>query len=284
MRFHVLTLFPEAFDGPFRYSMLGMARENDLVFIEITDLRDYTNDAHRTADDYQFGGGPGMVLKPEPVFEAVDAALGQYPPEQQTDIPVVLLSPQGELFNQGIAEELSEAPALVLICGHYGGVDERVAQGLVTREISIGDFVLTGGEPAAMVLVDAVARLTQGVVGSPESVSEDSFTSGLLQHPQYTRPAEYRGMDVPEILRSGHHEEIARWRRRESLRRTFQRRPETAEVGPAGPRGPGLPPWVGVCPTRRRLPITQRPSQTVHTVQTARRMPHQPSERPIKAQ
>ena len=226
MRFHVLTLFPEAFDGPFRYSMLGMAGDKGLLSMEVTDLRDYTNDAHRTADDYQFGGGPGMVLKPEPVFEAVGAALGQYPPEQQTDIPVVLLSPQGELFNQGIAEELSEGPALVLICGHYGGVDERVAQGLVTREISIGDFVLTGGEPAAMVLVDAVARLIQGVVGSPESVSEDSFTSGLLQHPQYTRPAEYRGMDVPEILRSGHHEEIARWRRRESLRRTFLRRPE----------------------------------------------------------
>ena len=226
MRFHVLTLFPEAFDGPFRYSMLGMASADGLVSIEVTDLRDYTNDAHRTADDYQFGGGPGMVLKPEPVFQAVDDVLGQYPAEQQTDIHVVLLSPQGELFNQHIAEELSQAPALVLICGHYGGVDERVAQGLATREISIGDFVLTGGEPAAMVLVDAVARLTPGVVGSPESVSEDSFTSGLLQHPLYTRPAEYRGMDVPEVLRSGHHEEIARWRRRESLRRTFQRRPE----------------------------------------------------------
>ena len=225
MRFHVLTLFPEAFQGPFQYSMLGMARDNGRVSIRVTDLRDYTNDAHRTADDYQFGGGPGMVLKPEPVFDAVDDVLGQYPAEQQTDIPVVLLSPQGELFNQDIAEELSQAPALVLICGHYGGVDERVAQGLATREISIGDFVLTGGEPAAMVLVDAVARLTPGVVGSPESVSEDSFTSGLLQHPLYTRPAEYRGMDVPEILRSGHHEEIARWRRRESLRRTFQHRP-----------------------------------------------------------
>lgn len=226
MRFHVLTLFPEAFDGPFQYSMLGMAADNDLLSIEVTDLRDYTRDAHRTADDYQFGGGPGMVLKPEPVFEAVDDALGQYSAEQRPQIPVVLLSPQGELFNQDIAEELAQAPALVLICGHYGGVDERVAQGLTTREISVGDFVLTGGEPAAMVLVDSVARLTPGVVGSPDSVSEDSFTSGLLQHPLYTRPAEYRGMEVPEILRSGHHEEIARWRRRESLRRTFQRRPE----------------------------------------------------------
>ena len=226
MRFHVLTLFPEAFNGPFQYSMLGMASADGLVSIEVTDLRDYTNDAHRTADDYQFGGGPGMVLKPEPVFEAVDDVLGQYPAEQRPQIPVVLLSPQGELFNQDIAEELSQAPALVLICGHYGGVDERVARGLATREISIGDFVLTGGEPAAMVLVDSVARLTPGGVGSPDSVSEDSFTSGLLQHPLYTRPAEYRGMDVPEILRSGHHEEIARWRRRAALRRTLQRRPE----------------------------------------------------------
>ena len=226
MRFHVLTLFPEAFQGPFQYSMLGIAVDNGLVSIEVTDLRDYTKDVHRTADDYQFGGGPGMVLKPDPVFEAVDDALGQYPAEQRNGIPVVLLSPQGELFNQDIAGELAQAPALVLICGHYGGVDERVAQGLATREISIGDFVLTGGEPAAMAVVDSVARLTPGVVGSPESVLEDSFTSGLLQHPLYTRPAEYRGMDVPEILRSGHHEEIARWRRRESLRRTLQRRPE----------------------------------------------------------
>ncbi len=226
MRFHILTLFPEAFNGPFQYSMLGMAAGNGLLSIEVTDLRDYTRDVHRTADDYQFGGGPGMVLKPEPVFEAVDDVLGQYPADQLLGIPVVLLSPQGELFNQDIAEELAQATALVLICGHYGGVDERVAQGLATREISIGDFVLTGGEPAAMVLVDSVARLTPGVVGSPESVSEDSFTSGLLQHPLYTRPAEYRGMEVPEILRSGHHEEIARWRRRESLLRTYQRRPE----------------------------------------------------------
>ena len=226
MRFHVLTLFPEAFDGPFQYSMLGMAAGNGLLSIEVTDLRDYTRDVHRTADDYQFGGGPGMVLKPEPVFEAVDDVLEQYPAEQRPSVPIVLLSPQGELFNQAIAEELAQAPALVLICGHYGGVDERVSQGLATREISVGDFVLTGGEPAAMVLVDSVARLMPGVVGSPESVSEDSFTSGLLQHPLYTRPAEYLGMEVPEILRSGHHEEIAQWRRRESLRRTYQRRPE----------------------------------------------------------
>ncbi len=226
MRFHVLTLFPEAFQGPFQYSMIGMAVDKGLVSIQITDLRDYTRDAHRTADDYQFGGGPGMVLKPEPVFEAVDDVLEQYPREQRPSVPIVLLSPQGELFTQEIAEELAQAPALVLICGHYGGVDERVASGLATREISIGDFVLTGGEPAAIALVDAVSRLTPGVVGSPDSVTEDSFTSGLLQHPLYTRPAEYRGMDVPEILRSGHHEEIARWRRREALRRTFERRPD----------------------------------------------------------
>ena len=225
MRFHVLTLFTEAFQGPFQHSMLEMATRKGLVSIQLTDLRDYTHDAHGTADDYQFGGGPGMVLKPEPVFEAVENVLGNYPPEERPSVPIVLLSPQGELFDQHIAGELAAAPALVLICGHYAGVDERVRQHLATREISIGNFILTGGELAAMVVVDAVARLVPQVVGSPESVLEDSYTSGLLQHPLYTRPAEYRGMAVPDILRSGHHEEIARWRRREALRRTLDRRP-----------------------------------------------------------
>ena len=229
MRFHVLTLFTEAFQGPFQHSMLEMAARKGLISIQLTDLRDYTHDAHGTADDYQFGGGPGMVLKPEPVFEAVDHVLSNYSPEERCAIPVILFSPQGELFNQEIAQELALAPALVLICGHYDGVDERVRQHLATREISIGDFVLTGGEPAAMVLVDAVARLVPEVVGSPENVMGDSITSGLLQHPLYTRPAEYRGMDVPDILRSGHHEEIARWRRHESLRRTLKQRPDLLE-------------------------------------------------------
>ena len=229
MRFHILTLFTEAFQGPFQHSMLEIATRKGLISIQLTDLRDYTHDAHRTADDYQFGGGPGMVLKPEPVFEAVEDVLGNYASEEGCTIPVILLSPQGEQFDQKIAQELASAPALILICGHYAGVDERVRKHLATREISIGDFVLTGGELAAMVLVDAVARLVPEVVGSPESVLEDSLTSGLLQHPLYTRPAEYRDMGVPEVLRSGHHEEIARWRRRQSLRRTLERRPDLLE-------------------------------------------------------
>ena len=235
MRFHVLTLFTESFQGPFQHSILEMATRKGLISIQLTDLRDYTHDAHGTADDYQFGGGHGMVLKPEPVFEAVEDVLSAYPAEERPSVPVILFSPQGELFNQKIAHELALLPALVLICGHYTGVDERVRQHLATREISIGDFVLTGGEPAAIVLVDAVARLVPGVVGSPESVMEDSITSGLLQHPLYTRPAEYRGMEAPQVLRSGHHEEIARWRRRESLRRTLERRPDLLKSAPLSP-------------------------------------------------
>ncbi len=230
MRFHVLTLFTGAFQGPLQHSMLEQACRKGLISIQLTDIRDYTHDAHRTADDYQFGGGPGMVLKPEPVFEAVEDVLSGYSPAERPQIPVVLLTPQGEVFNQKIAEELSRSPAIVLICGHYAGVDERVRQGLATREISIGDFVLTGGELPAMMVVDAVSRLVPGVVGSMENVTEDSISSGLLQHPLYTRPSEYRGMVVPDILRSGHHAEIDRWRRRESLKRTLQIRPDLLET------------------------------------------------------
>ena len=226
MRFHVLTLFTEAFQGPFQHSMLEQACRKGVISIQLTDIRDYTHDSHRTTDDYQFGGGPGMVLKPEPVFEAVEDVLSGYSTEDRPQIPVVLLTPQGEAFNQKIAEELSQSPAIVLICGHYAGVDERIRQGLATREISIGDYVLTGGELPAMVVVDAVSRLIPGVVGSMENVTEDSISSGLLQHPLYTRPSEYRGMAVPDILRSGHHAEIDRWRRRESLKRTLQIRPD----------------------------------------------------------
>ena len=226
MRFHLLTLFTGAFQGPLQHSMLEQACRKGVISIQLTDIRDYTHDPHRTADDYQFGGGPGMVLKPEPVFEAVEDVLSGYPPGDTSQIPVVLLTPQGQVFNQSIAEELSQSPAIVLICGHYAGVDERVRQGLATREISIGDFVLTGGELPAMVVVDAVSRLIPGVVGSMENVTEDSISSGLLQHPLYTRPFEYRDMAVPDILRSGHHAEIDRWRRRESLKRTLQIRPD----------------------------------------------------------
>ena len=230
MRFHVLTLFTSAFQGPFQHSMLEAACRKGLISIQLTDIRDYTHGPHGTADDYQFGGGHGMVLKPEPVFEAAEDVLSMYTAQERASIPIVLLTPQGELFNQKIALELARGPALVLICGHYSGVDERVSRHLATREISIGDFVLTGGELPAMMLVDALARLVPGVVGSAENVREDSISSGLLQHPLYTRPAEYRDMAVPEILRSGHHAEIARWRRHESLRRTLKRRPDLLEA------------------------------------------------------
>ena len=234
MRFHILTLFLEAF-GPLDHSIVGRACQRGLISIELTDIRDYAHDAHGTADDYQFGGGAGMVLKPEPIFEAVADVLSPYSPEERATVPIILLSPQGEVLSQGVVEELAGSPTLLLICGHYAGVDERVRQHLATREISIGDYVLTGGELAAMVLIDAVARFVPSVVGSSENVQEDSITSGLLQHPLYTRPAEYQGLDVPETLRSGNHAQIARWRRRESLRWTLARRPnllDTADLTP----------------------------------------------------
>ena len=229
MRFHVLTLFPEAFSGPLECGVVGLASRRGLISIQITDIRTYTHDSHGTADDYQFGGGAGMVLKPEPIFEAVDDILAQNTPEGRARIPVILLSPQGRLLDQPMAQELARATELVLICGHYDGVDERVQQHLATRQVSIGDYVLTGGELPAMVLIDTVARLVPGVVGSEENIAEDSITSGLLQHPIYTRPAEYREMTVPEVLRSGHHAEINRWRRQESLRRTLELRPDLLE-------------------------------------------------------
>ena len=233
MEIHILTLFPEMFQGPFDQSMVRRARDQGLVHILLHNPRDFTHDRHGTADDYQFGGGHGMVMKPGPVFEAAESALTGYTSEQRSCTPVVLLTPQGEPLTQRIVEELAQAPALVLICGHYSGVDERVADRLATRQISIGDYVLTGGELPAMVLIDAVSRFVPGVVGSPESVADDSITTGLLQHPLYTRPAEFRDMAAPEVLRSGHHAEIDRWRRRESLRRTLARRPDllrTAEL------------------------------------------------------
>lgn len=226
MRFHLLTLFPEAFEGPVRHSMLGRAIQRDLITVQITDIRSYTSDAHGTADDYQFGGGHGMVLKPEPIFDALDDALAPYGEEVRPSIPVVLLSPQGRKLDQQLVLELAQAPAIALICGHYAGVDERVRIHLATHDVSIGDYVLTGGELAAMVVVDSVSRFVPDVVGSAENVLEDSITSGLLQHPLYTRPADFRGMAVPEVLRSGHHGEIDRWRRRESLRRTYEHRPD----------------------------------------------------------
>ena len=230
MKVQILTLFPPMFQGPFAQSVINRAVEAGLVQIHIHDIRENTHDSHHTVDDYQYGGGPGMVMKPEPVFEAVEEAMAGYPADVRGDIPIILLSPQGRLLNQTVAEELAGKPAMVLICGHYEGVDERIRQNLATDEISIGDYVLTGGELGAMVLVDAVVRLIPGVVGSRESVAGDSITSGLLQHPLYTRPPEYRNLEVPPVLLSGNHGEIARWRRERGLLRTLKRRPELLDA------------------------------------------------------
>ena len=227
IRFHVLTIFPEMVVGPLAESIIGRAQDRGLVDIRVRDIRSHSHDRHNTVDDYAFGGGPGMVMKPEPLFEAVEAALASTPAAGPT--PVILLSPQGRALNQTVVEELAQYGELVLICGRYEGVDERVAQHLATDQISIGDYVLTGGELAAAVLIDAVARMVPGVVGSEESTRTDSFAAGLLEHPQYTRPAEFRGWNVPETLLSGNHGEIARWRRREALRRTFRQRPDLLE-------------------------------------------------------
>ena len=247
MQIDILTLFPAMFEGPFQQSLIKRAVDRGLAQIRLWDIRDYTQDRHNTADDYQYGGGPGMVLKPEPVFDAVEAVLSNYSPELRLQMPVILLSPQGRLFQQSIAEELAAGPGMVLISGRYEGVDERIRQDLSTDEISLGDYVLTGGELAAMVMVDAVVRLVPGVVGSEASVSEDSITTGLLQHPLYTRPAEYRGLEVPPVLLSGDHAKIAQWRREQALLRTLKQRPDLLESADLTqqdlpvPPGPGLP-------------------------------------------
>ena len=232
MRFHVLTLFPDAFRVLTEYSIIGRATERGLISVEATDIRNFTTDRHGTADDYQFGGGPGMVMKPEPVFAAVESVLAEVRQDDRARIPVALTSPQGQTLNQALVDEFAAAPGMVIICGHYAGVDERIKAGLITHEVSIGDYVLTGGELAAMVIIDAVSRFIPEVVGSEENVREDSITSGLLQHPLYTRPAEFRGMAAPEVLRSGNHAEIDRWRRHQSLERTLRLRPDLLETAP----------------------------------------------------
>jgi len=226
MHIDILTLFPEMFQGPFSCSILKRAIDRELVSISLHNIRDYTHDKHHTVDDYVYGGGTGMILKPEPIFEAVESIKAGYAEWQSGGLPVILLTPQGRCFSQEIADELSTYSRLMLICGRYEGVDERVREHLVTDEISIGDYVLSGGELAAMVVVDAVVRLLPGVLGSEASVTDDSHASGLLEYPQYTRPAEYRGYPVPQVLLSGDHAQIARWRREQAIRRTLKRRPE----------------------------------------------------------
>lgn len=224
MRFDIFTLFPEMFTGAFDVSILGRAREANLIEIAIHNIRDHALDKHHITDDYTYGGGGGMVMKPGPIADAVEKVLNIKGTEH--DFPIILLSPQGRLLTQELVQELARSPRLALICGHYEGVDERVQEVLGALEISIGDYVLTGGEIPAMAIVDAVARYIPGVVGQPGAAHQDSHATGLLEQPQYTRPLEFRGLRVPDMLLSGNHGEVARWRRRQSLRRTLERRPD----------------------------------------------------------
>lgn len=221
MRFDIFTLFPEIFPPYLDESILKRARESGLLEFGLHNIRDYTTDKHRTTDDEPYGGGGGMVMKPEPIFAAVESVLGAPP-----ICPVILLTPQGRPFTQKVAVELAAADHLALLCGRYEGVDERVRQHLVTDEISLGDFVLTGGELPALAIIDAVTRLLPGVLGDPEATQKDSHANGLLEYPHYTRPPEFRGWEVPEILRSGNHAAIEQWRRQQSLQRTQERRPD----------------------------------------------------------
>jgi len=227
MRIDILTLFPNMFDILLGAGIFKRAIDHSLVKINICNFRDYTHDKHRIVDDYPYGGGAGMVLKPEPIFEAVEAIKADtHLKGKNNKLPIVLLTPQGRLFSQQIAQELSKYSHLILICGHYEGVDERVREHLVTDEISIGDYVLSGGELAAMVVAEAVLRLVPGVLGSEVSPLDDSHVNGLLEYPQYTRPPVYREWAVPEILLSGNHAQIAKWQREQSIIRTLGRRPE----------------------------------------------------------
>jgi tRNA (guanine37-N1)-methyltransferase len=222
MHFDILTLFPGLFAGAFQESIIKRAREAGLVTIDLHNIRDHATGRHKVTDDTPYGGGGGMIMKPEPIFAAVEAVLG----EDTGTVPVILLTPKGRPFSQETARELSRLPRLLLICGRYEGVDERVHQHLVSDEISIGDYVLSGGEVPAMVVVDAITRLIPGVLGDPSATFEDSHAEGLLEYPHYTRPPVFRDYAVPDVLLSGHHAEITRWRREQALRHTWERRPD----------------------------------------------------------
>ncbi len=222
MYFDILTIFPGLFPGPLAESITGRALEEGIIEINAVDIREFAFDKHSNVDDYPYGGGAGMVMKPEPIYRAHRAAAAARGQLAET----ILLSPQGETFDQEIARNLSEHSGLIFICGNYEGVDERVRELIVDRELSLGDFVVTGGELPAMIMVDAISRMIPGVVGDERSTKQDSFYNGLLDHPHYTRPREFKDLNVPEVLLSGHHARIERWRKRQSLKRTFCRRPD----------------------------------------------------------
>ncbi len=222
LRFDILTLFPSLFDSPFKHSILKRAQEKGLIAIGVHDIRNFATDKHRTADDVPYGGGPGMVMKPEPVVAALEAVVS--PPPQK--IRRILLSPQGRPLRQEHLKGYLEYDQLILLCGHYEGIDERVTLHFIDEEVSLGDYILTGGEFAAMVFVDAVARLVPGVLGAEESLGEETFAGGLLEYPQYTRPPEFRGHKVPEVLLSGDHKKIEAWRREQAMQRTKRKRPD----------------------------------------------------------
>ena len=239
MQFEVFTLLPEVFPPYLESSILKRASERNLIHVRVHNIRDYTHDKHHMTDDTPYGGGGGMVMKPEPIFEAIETVLelnddpptrtSQTPPGPVSNIPIILLTPQGRVFDQRIAQELSQHPRIALLCGRYEGIDERIREHLVTDEISIGDFVLTGGELPALILIDAIARLLPDVLGDPTGAQDDSHAMGLLEYPHYTRPPEFRGWRAPDILLSGDHAKIEKWRREQSLLRTFKKRPDMLE-------------------------------------------------------
>ena len=230
MQFEVFTLLPEVFPPYLDTSILNRARQRGLIDVRVHNIRDYTHVKHHTTDDTPYGGGGGMVMKPEPVFEAVESVLGlEAPQAQPINVPVILLTPQGRVFTQRVAEELSRYERIALLCGRYEGVDERIREHLVTDEISIGDYVLTGGELPALMIIDAVSRLLPGVLGDPTGAEDDSHSMGLLEYPHYTKPPEFRGWKVPDVLASGNHAKIDEWRRQQALTRTFHKRPDMLE-------------------------------------------------------
>ena len=229
VRFDIITIFPGMFSSAMGESIVGRAVKSGLAEINCVDLRDFTEDRYRSIDDRPYGGGPGMVFKPEPVFDAVESVLSQVEPSDDGRVRKIILTPQGRRLDQSLMRELAQEKRIVMLCGHYEGFDERIIEGLDFEEVSIGDYVLSGGELPAMVLVDGIVRLLPGALGHPESSAQESFENGVLDYPQYTRPPEYRGMKVPDVLLSGNHAEIEQWRRQQSLERTRERRGDLLE-------------------------------------------------------